>query len=767
MMSSRCTTYLRKSCSFLSLSSSKRTFHSLLWILCIGVLSVSSLTFASSSSRGRRWSNTSQRSLRQVIRLSCQNEGAWLSLARYKALNFKLRQRSGPHNARVGEAHYKARHTAQGLHIQATVHIEAQGPGWHRLPILPIQYPVLSATLNGQKAWLIHPAYQYGYRQLVFKGSGRFTLNIRFFLARAAGPDPSARLQLIPAMASHIQVRFEGKGFRPKLSSGLDIRTKHHPTYTELKAILGPKQHPTLSWWRATQAQTTKKSKKRRTARMYARTYALLSAGRAGQELFVLVRYTIVHASREQFRLRIPPGIRIRRVHGLGIRDYRIKPAPKGKGSILDVLLMEPVTERYELSLLTENRALTTNHPAKAGAVQLRLPEPLGVQRETGFLGVEVIGNDALTIHSKGSTAIDVQELPNEIKSDTQRPILRAFRFTKRPAEWSIKIHKHANVSVPAALIDKALYLHVVNPTGHTWVQASYQVRNTFKQFIAIQLPQNARLQSAFVGGKPVKPARDAKGRVLVPLKRSGKSAGHAFTVEVVYSLNERKYTGRSVHDSTLPSVDLWISSQQWNLYIPEGAANWENPQLGEQGPRGYSRWRRTRLSDIARPRRYKKTRPSKWSRSRSYTQRVQGNSIILQQGGQNAGTLPVRVQLPRNGKRYTLYRYHLPPYTSTTLQFVHQTPYFGAFGLALFLLGGCLFGFALTWMRTGDRWGAWLPWLILCASCIVLYAGYTFSTFVHGTYGTFGALVGVLLGGFLNFFLSWKKPSTSAQTVE
>jgi hypothetical protein len=310
---------------------------------------------------------------------------------------------------------------------------------------------------------------------------------------------------------------------------------------------------------------------------------------------------------------------------------------------------------------------------------------------------------------------------------------------------WKLAIQRHSNVSVPAATIDQALYLQVANRDGHTWVQATYQVRNTFKQFIAIKLPKGAEMQSAFVGGKPVKPAKDPKGQILIPLKRSGKAAGHAFSVEVVYSIKGKLYRDRSEHTTWLPSVDCWISRQQWNVYLPQGKVNWLSPKLGQERPHGFSIW-----SQVTQNRRTR----NKWKSLPQQQARIQGKQIHLGQTGQSAGILPIRIQLPKRGRRYVFHQYHLAPATPTKVHYTHQAPYIGTLGLALFLLGGWLLGLALTLMLLRKQGKHPLLWILTGSSIACAWMGLYFTTYVASQWFTSGAIVGVFCAAVLNYFL-------------
>ncbi|MBK06295.1 MAG: hypothetical protein CL920_25065 [Deltaproteobacteria bacterium] len=659
-------------------------------------------------------------------------EGAWIPLTTYKHL---LQRQTSKQDSllRLGEGHYKAHYRKKGFHVEATMYVEKQSKGWQSIDVLWQKYPLRKATLNGRPALLFTKGANSSYVKLALKEAGRHTLKMTFFIPQKSGPDPQTKLHFAPGSTAHFVVVFPSNHFRPTLKGGYATKITRSKGKTSLKTILHPqKTSLTLRWWKAEQTQTSQKKTSKR-SRLYARTYSLLSVGRGGQDLFFTVRYTIVHAPKQRFQFVIPKGLRIRQVHGLGLRDYQLL-KQKNK-TVLDVLLVEPVTERYEISVLAELQQ--RKHKST-----ILLPEPLGVQRESGYLGIEVIGNDEINVIPHHAATIDVRELPSQISQGTTRPILRAYRFGKRPVSWSLLINRYTNINTPASTIDKAQYTTVSNKTGKLWVQASYLVRNTFKQFIAIKLPTNAKLKSAFVAKKPVKPAKDGD-KVLIPLKRSGKQAGNTFQVELVYSVQSKGFGGVTQHTFALPSIDIWISELQWALYLPEGKVTWKTDILGNERVRGYSNWKITSPLSLS----------SRLSNRRSFTQRTQRTHNPSQQifrnyanQTQTVGTLPVKIQLPRWGRRYSFKRYYLAPHTTTTLDLQHRSPWLRTLGIGLLLFSGLFLGFAFSMSALHRRHHS----LVLLGS-IVLSIG----TLVLATQLTLFHYQTFVLGGFLGMCVS------------
>src|SRR5690606_22992601 len=100
-----------------------------------------------------------------------------------------------------------------------------------------------------------------------------------------------------------------------------------------------------------------------------------------------------------------------------------------------------------------------------------------------------------------------------------------------------LEVTQHDDVDVLVTLLDQARATTMWTTDGRRMTSVRYQVRNNRRQYLRLALPEGAELWSASLGGRAVKPAAAADGRVLLPLVRSQSLGGAlaAFEVEVVY----------------------------------------------------------------------------------------------------------------------------------------------------------------------------------------------------------------------------------------
>jgi hypothetical protein len=124
---------------------------------------------------------------------------------------------------------------------------------------------------------------------------------------------------------------------------------------------------------------------------------------------------------------------------------------------------------------------------------------------------------------------------------------------------------------VPVATINSANVVTLFTEDGKVVHRLVYQVRNSAKQFLEIQLPEDADVWSVFVDNQPVESSINEQRKLLVPLirSRSVNDRLDAFPVEVIYCVVEDRFSWFGSRESSLPAVDLLISQLIWSVYLP------------------------------------------------------------------------------------------------------------------------------------------------------------------------------------------------------
>ncbi|MCE5276530.1 MAG: hypothetical protein ABFD92_17050 [Planctomycetaceae bacterium] len=282
-------------------------------------------------------------------------------------------------------------------------------------------------------------------------------------------------------------------------------------------------------------------------AKIFATTNTLITVEAAAVRGRADIRYDILHAAVGSLRIALPKGAELVGVTGEGIRQTTVAPAPGKKADaheILTVDLKDPAQGSYALTV-TYDLHLPKDRPA-AGA-DVPLVWHVEAAQDRGSVGVEVRGGAELNVTAKGADRMDVRELPRGLWEQARSPLLFAYRYLTPHAQLTMDVTQHKEVDVLVAISDVCEATTTVTPDGKVVTKMMYVVRNNLKQFMSLRLPQEAAIWSAFVDDRPVTPVRNAKGELLIPLKRS--ETGDAYDHDSYKARRDRR---RSVDGETL-----------------------------------------------------------------------------------------------------------------------------------------------------------------------------------------------------------------------
>jgi len=290
--------------------------------------------------------------------------------------------------------------------------------------------------------------------------------------------------------------------------------------------------------------------------KVYVDTATYASVGEGIMRCQSLLNYSILQSEISNPRIVMPEDVSVLEVKGRDLRDWKVY--KKDGQQYLDVYLNFGVKGKYGLNLTYERNI-------GEGSVAAEVPwiRALDVEREKGYIGIAASTNVELAANKlEGVTLVDIKELPSSIWSRTTNPILLAFKYLNHPFTINIDVTRHEELPVLVAAIDSGHYATLLTDEGKVLTKATYQVRNNVKQFLRLTLPEDATLWSSFVVNKPVKPAKDKSGNILIPLEKSqlrGESIAQ-FPVEIVYLDKGPKMNLMGKLKLNLPQTDIPIS---------------------------------------------------------------------------------------------------------------------------------------------------------------------------------------------------------------
>jgi len=456
-----------------------------------------------------------------------------------------------------------------------------------------------------------------------------------------------------------------------------------------------------------------------RQARVYAESLNLLSVDEGGLDLFTVLRFDILYAGTQHFDVLIPEGMAVVSADGQGAFRYTTEPAEGG--TLLRGETAFPIRDEYEISL-----RLRRELPRDGAAFDLELPACQGVEREYGWLGVEVVGNLRLEeAERRGMLAVDMRQLPWEMVQSAVSPILRAYRYHTADAGVRLEAQRLPEQEPATGSVDLVQATTAVSREGAVLTDLRITLRNRLRHSLALRLPAGMTVLSANLDGEPVKPGVAEDGTLFFPLERSaGGQAAVAFTLQVILE-SDLGGLGLVGHPRfALPAVGLPASTVLWEVYLP---ANNEYTALeGDLEPQIYAgsgRWFQGGVADQGQ---------------------VGTNQVLLSsEPTQSAGTgaMPVRIDLPTEGKPFSTTRYWLEADTPLELSCWHMRSWLrlpATLLLTLLLAGATL----LLALRSRGPRGPW-PRRVVAVVAIGLL-GWT-----AGAMSGAGAVVwGLILGG-------------------
>jgi len=447
--------------------------------------------------------------------------------------------------------------------INGKIVFEVFEKGWTRLPLMGTDVGLLDVSVNRGSSFVVMHGGKY---HLMLERPGRYTLNLEFLIKanreREFGPG-NFNFEVIPAPISQFEFIIPEKEVEIFVEPAIKVETRHEGDKTIAWAVMPNTQGISARWTKAIPKEDIQPVELE--PKVYADTTTNVSIGEGLIRSETTLNYSILQSEISGFRIALPQDVSLLDVRGKDLRDWKVT---KADGMLyLDVYLNFGTRGTYTLTLSYERNI-------GEGSVVADIPwvRTVGTERETGYFGIAARTNVELAVSkAEHVSAIDVKELPSAIWGGSSNPILLAFKYLNHPFQITIDVTRHEEMPVLVAAIDSADFFSLQTKDGKVLTRATYQVRNNVKQFLRLVLPEESTLWSTFVAGKPVKPAKDQNGSILVPLEKSrmqGESLT-GFPVEVVYLKENEKMGPLGQIKMNLPRVDIPISEIQWSVYLP------------------------------------------------------------------------------------------------------------------------------------------------------------------------------------------------------
>ncbi len=266
-------------------------------------------------------------------------------------------------------------------------------------------------------------------------------------------------------------------------------------------------------------------------------------------------------------QLELPPGVNLLNLTAPSLRTHKVNPGADGQ--LVDVEFTQEMEGQFRLELTYERILVDGEETVEVPTLSVREAEV-----EQGRIAVEALSAvEVRTAAAEQLSALEITELPRQLVLRTTNPILLAYKYihAETPYRLALEVKRHDVVGVQEAAIDRADYSTLFTTDGLMVTTARFHVRNSRKQFLRVRLPEGAEVWSAFVDGKPEKPAlaRDENGEdagsVLIKIINSTEG----FPVQLIYAVSGRGLGRLGRIEGTLPRPDILVTSSRWDVYLP------------------------------------------------------------------------------------------------------------------------------------------------------------------------------------------------------
>ncbi len=620
---------------------------------------------------------------------------------------------------------------------------------WVEVRVAPADLALESVDMDGAPARLYR---KNGYSCLALQGQARHSFVLKALVPVAQSQGRRwADLLYPPAPAALLDLTIPGEGLMITAEPGVSRGPVEITGHTRFRAALKGDGRTRISWFK----MVTQDEKE---TTLFAETQTLLSVGEGSYHGRTHVAYTIHGKGMRSVELELPVGLSILDLSGQGVEGWNLGDESEGRIPLTIALDFQAKGSwHFEMEFEGLLDGSTTTFEMPDIVVQ-------GVRRERGFLALEAATNVELTPgeHLENTALIDPSEMPQSLASRAGAEVLFVFKYLHHPVTAEISVTKHQDLVVKRSIAEQAHLLSFVSSQGRRLSSAVYTLRNNRKQFLAATLPAGATLWGAFREGRPVKASEREDGAILIPLKKTalGQDARPTpFDVELVWSEEGRRPGGLGRFQFTAPSVDLDVLAMDWEIYMPpeqQYFAFGGDLEAEEQAvvvfddeidaiSQGQARRPKGSLLAEPVPQDYEKN-----LNEMEMSSQIGASNVAkiwdapLGQAGRR-GMLPVRVEVPRQGRLLRFSRRLVSPGEASAIRFLSaplswRLPRLSrwltillafatvlSLGLCLMLkappqwsaLAGILL--ILTWLLSGAHRPAFFVALLLAALCLTL----------------------------------------------
>lgn len=458
-------------------------------------------------------------------------------------------------------ATYHAKVEKEATEVSATFNIEVLPRSGRKdfvlVPLLRKEVALKTLTLDGKDALLTE---KNGYHSVAVAQEGSHKATALFTIATDLKRGPQSISFPVPRTPIiRLNLEIPLPSIQPEISSATSIKRIEKEGRTIIEAVLSPTENVHVAWSRIIPEAEKGPPK------IYADLWQLLSIEDDALRVHATASINVLQNTITGITLRVPDKYQILDVMGQVVGDWKEKEV-KGQKA-LEVSLKTPRQGKFDFVIRAER--IFEDGTVVADFKGFAVPSSI---REKGFVAVEMKGSaEAKVTEAVGLDRASFSELPPQLVSHSVKPLIFAYKYLRHPYRMVLDISKHKELPVISTVVDSASGITLFTEDGKLVHRLTYTVRNTWKQFMEVTLPKDAELWGTYVGGKSVKPTKNEKEKILIPLNRSQSSEGGLapFDVELIYFQKAEKFRWFGIKKSSFAIPDLMMSRVIWSIYLP------------------------------------------------------------------------------------------------------------------------------------------------------------------------------------------------------
>ncbi len=311
----------------------------------------------------------------------------------------------------------------------------------------------------------------------------------------------------------------------------------------------------------------------RKPSSMRSELFHLASVGEGIVYGSTTINFFITGSPIGELKFRLPEGLRNVEFTGREVQGQKLE------DGVWTVTLRRRTLGEYTL-LVTS----TQPYKLEGGPVTIGGIECLDVDTQVGYIAVASSLNlilspdDPKDFAKRNLLVIDHDELPFDYRRTVNAPILRAFKYVRAPHSAPLSIRPYKTGDLLGVVIDLMELRTAVSPEGEARTTATYQVKNSNAQFLALEMPPGSRVWSVElitrvdkkVSKQRVVTSQDAKGNLLIPLERR-RDPNVPTELAVTYSEAGQHELGLA-HAYTLvaPRPQVTSTYSRWEVTAPK-----------------------------------------------------------------------------------------------------------------------------------------------------------------------------------------------------